>query len=344
MSEINAFAIETSCDETAVAAIDDNKKILINEIISQDHEIYGGVVPEIASREHINKLDTLIEFSLTKHGMSLNDFSIISCTAGPGLIGGVIVGTMMAKGIALSLNKPFLAINHLEGHILSPMINNDIEPPFLSLLISGGHCEIVIVHSLGNYTVIGRTLDDSAGETFDKVAQMLGLAYPGGPIIEKLAQSGDENRFKFPKPFHKQNHCNFSFSGLKTAVMRTLLKLDKPNEQTISDICASLQKCISEIFLDRLERSICIYKMSYPNSDNVVITGGVAANQYIRNKLEEYLKQKEMYLITPEKELCTDNAVMIAWAALQRHKHGYTSPINFEPRSSWPLEELKLYN
>ncbi len=349
------IGIETSCDETAVAIVDDNKNILSNLVISQIeiHKEFGGVVPEIAARNHIEVIDKLINKALLEAKIELADIDAVAVTAGPGLIGGLIVGIMMAKSIALALNKPIVAVNHLEGHILTPRLTNDIEFPFLALLVSGGHCQILRATNIGEYKLIGETIDDALGECFDKVAQMIGESYPGGPIIEKLALDGDENKFKFPKPlvdkdFEKKNIYNFSFSGLKTAVRR---KIEELTGETFSlqsanllslkekrDICASFQKTVTNIIINRLTNVLTNHDNLFVESKKgqLIISGGVAANSYITQRLQDWAGE-DISIITPELQLCTDNAAMIAWAGIEKIKKGHADDLNFKPLAKWNL-------
>ena len=333
------LGIETSCDETAVAIVDSDKNILSHKILSQvdEHKIYGGVVPEIAARSHIEYLPNLIKECLSESKIPLEQIDGIAATGGPGLIGGVIAGVVTAKAMASTTGKPFIAVNHLEGHALTAHLTNDVKFPYLLLLISGGHCEILIAKDLGKYEKLGGTIDDAVGESFDKVAKMLGLGYPGGVEIEKLALEGNPNAFDFPKPLCSQKSCDFSFSGLKTSVRRTI---EKVTEAQKNDICASFQRTVSEILADRLENAVQIFKQRYPENNQIVVAGGVAANKCIRFYIEKLLSQYSLEMVVPPIKLCTDNAAMIAWAGLERLRKGYTTPLDFEPRSRWPLEEI----
>ncbi|MDX1949999.1 MAG: tRNA (adenosine(37)-N6)-threonylcarbamoyltransferase complex transferase subunit TsaD [Rickettsiales bacterium] len=347
------LGIETSCDETACAIVDENRNILSNIIYSQvdEHKIYGGVVPEIASRAHIDKIEVVIDEALKNANCTLDDVDAIAVTAGPGLIGGLIVGLMSAKGIASAKNKPLVCVNHLEGHLLTCRLTDNVEFPFLLLLVSGGHCQFIYASKLGEYKILGETLDDSAGEAFDKTAKLLGLGYPGGPIIEKLAKSGDENSFKFTKPLFGSDNCNFSFSGLKTAVLREVEKIIAPHptsprkqgeglsEKIIADICASFQKTTSDIILDRLKNALKEAKKINPQIKNFVISGGVAANKYINGSLQKFCSENEINFFAPPLKLCTDNAAMIAWAGLENFKNGYQSSLDFIPQARWSLEK-----
>lgn len=367
------LGIETSCDETAVAIVDDQKNILAQVINSQIklHEKYGGVVPELAARSHIEVLDLLIAEVLQKANLKLEDIDAVAATAGPGLIGGVIVGLMTGKTLASVLQKPFIAVNHLEAHALTARLVQDVEFPYLLLLLSGGHCQILLAQGVGQYIKLGETIDDALGEAFDKVAQMLGLPYPGGPAVEKLALIGDENKFKFPQPlidsdFEKKHLFDFSFSGLKTAVRRQIEKLSgaefshttshtRLSDQEKADICASFQKTVVAIILNRLE-NIFYYKLAkisdMPQSstgqdllgdqnsvNKIIICGGVAANRYIFSKLSEWAQNNSLKIIAPPLPLCTDNAAMIAWAGIEKIKLGLTDKLDFKPRARWEIGE-----
>jgi len=375
------LGIETSCDDTSCAIVDSNKNIINNLILSQTslHKEFGGVVPELAARSHAEVLDKLISKSLNDPGINFDDLDAVAVTAGPGLIGGLIVGLMTAKAICSVYKKPFIAVNHLEAHCLTARLTNEINFPYLLLLVSGGHCQILIAHGIGKYQKLGETIDDALGETFDKVAGMLGLEYPGGPKIEELAKSGNENRFNFPKPLlttyiksnyasasrapQKHSFCgfqspskdgnwnhkfNFSFSGLKTAVRREIEKLTGENYNHFSsgqklskkdqaDIAASFQKTILTIIINRLQN---ILDENNLNISNLVIAGGVAANQYLYQKISEFIKQKyNLNTISPPIKLCTDNAAMVAWAGIEKFKSGQFDNLNFKPRAKWELDE-----
>ena len=356
-NSIKVLGIETSCDETAVAIVDDQKNILSNLVISQIdlHKEFGGVVPEIAARSHADVLDQLIKKSLHSANLQFQDLDGIAVTAGPGLIGGVIVGLMMAKTIASVYKKPLLAVNHLEGHALTIRLTNRVQFPYLLLLVSGGHCQILLALGVGKYQKIGETIDDALGESFDKVAQMLGQQYPGGPKIELLAKTGDENKYSLPKPLFgiKEHNCNFSFSGLKTAVRRLIEKLtdcpydhfsssSKLNEQQISDIAASFQKTVAEILIDRLKNSLESVTKAKINIDNLVIAGGVAANQYLYQKIAEFAKQHCLETLSPPVKLCTDNAAMIAWVGVEKLQLGMVDWLNCKPKARWELVNCEL--
>lgn len=348
------LGIETSCDETAAAIVDDQKNILSSVINSQVklHEQYGGVVPELAARSHAEILDKIIKQALKDANLELKDIDAIAATAGPGLIGGVMVGLMTAKTLASITKKPFIAINHLEAHLLTARLSGEINFPFLTLLISGGHCQILYASEFGKYEKLGETIDDALGESFDKVAQMLGLEYPGGPQVEKLARVGDEKKFKFPRPLidqkDKKHLYDFSFSGLKTAVRREIEKLageefshastpKKLTNQNKADICASFQRVVCEIIINRLEN---VFQNKKIATSNIVIAGGVAANRYIFEKLSTYAKEKNLNIITPPLKLCTDNAAMIAWAGVERFKLDIKNDLDFTAKAKWNLDEL----
>lgn len=342
------LGIESSCDETAVALVDDQKNILGHALLSQaEHKAFGGVVPEIAARSHLEHIDEMIESAVREAGIDLKDIDAVASASGPGLIGGVVVGVMAGKALALALNKPFIAVNHLEGHALCARASNDVEFPYLLLLVSGGHCQILIVKDAGEYERLGTTIDDAAGEAFDKVAKMLGLGYPGGPLLEQAALKGNEKRFDLPRPLANSKDCNLSFSGLKTAV-RKIIESYSPNGDIskaeinptdLADICASFQCAATDCLLKKLKKAIGIFKEKYPLGKNLVVSGGVAANTYLRAKLEKLALENDLIFAAPPIRFCTDNGVMIAWAGLERFRKGYTSALDFKPRPRWPLDE-----
>ena len=334
---LKILGIETSCDETAVAIVSEDKKILSNQVASQiEHNKYGGVVPEVASRSHMRALDKLVDMALEESGVTLDAVDAIAVTAGPGLIGGVIVGVMYAKALAASLDKPILAVNHLEGHALTARLTDEVEFPFLLLLVSGGHTQFLSVKNIGEYEILGTTLDDAVGEAFDKTAKLLGLGYPGGPQIEKYAESGDTKRFKFPRPLANQNNCTLSFSGLKTAVRRELEKTEK-DEQLVIDIAASFQEAVSDVLALKTQYAIERFSDKYGSGRPFVLSGGVAANQAICGKLEAVCSDNGFSFHAPPIKLCGDNAAMIAWAGIEKYKLGHKDNMNFKPRSRWPL-------
>lgn len=335
------LGIESSCDDTSAAIVTSDRKILSNIIINQntEHAPYKGVVPEIAARAHLGNIEIAIRKALDEASINLNDIDAIAATTGPGLIGGVIVGTMVAKGLCMSLGKPFLAINHLEGHALTARLTNDIPFPYLLLLASGGHCQFIKVSSLGKYQILGQTLDDAVGESFDKVAKMLNLGYPGGPIIEKLAKLGKVT-FDFPRPMLGRSGCDMSFSGLKTAVRREIELASNIDDEFILNIAASFQTTVSNVLKNRASNAIFEFKKEFPNSKHFVLAGGVAANQFLRQELNILCVENNMVLTAPPMNLCTDNAAMIAWAGIERFQKGYISNLEVEPQSRWSLESL----
>lgn len=345
------LGIETSCDETAVAIVNDRKDILAHALISQidDHEIFGGVVPEVAARAHLQLLKPLVEKCLKDANCTFKDLDGVAVTCGPGLIGGVMVGVMMAKSIAMVHNKPFLAVNHLAGHALMPRMTDDVAFPYLMLLVSGGHCQIVIVQSVTEYEILGTTQDDAVGECFDKCAKLLGLPYPGGPNIEKAAKHGDPKAYVFPRPLkgHKDPTltCTFSFSGLKSSVRRTIEMARQTHGETlpksvVNDIAASLQVAITESLVDRMQNALKHCDERSLPLKGLVVSGGVAANVAIRTALESLAQKNKLPFHAPPLNLCTDNGVMIAWAGLEKMRVGNIDHLDFKPRPRWPLDTL----
>jgi len=343
------LGIETSCDETAAAVVDDQRQILAHIVLSQiaDHIPYGGVVPEVAARAHLDHLDGLIEQVMAEAGVGFADLDAIAATGGPGLIGGVFVGVMTAKALALVSGKPFIAVNHLEGHALTARLTHDLPFPYLLLLASGGHCQVLLVEGVGLYRRLGTTIDDAAGEAFDKVAKMLDLPYPGGPAVERLARQGDPQRFNLPRPMKGRPGCDFSFSGLKNAVRLLIESLGGGDEgggngelsdQDRADICASFQEAVADSLGDRLRRAIALAQERHPALAHLVVAGGVAANQYLRQRLAEGCRRSGLELVAPPLGLCTDNGAMIAWAGLERFRRGEVDGLDFAARPRWPLD------
>ncbi|MBB3939164.1 N6-L-threonylcarbamoyladenine synthase [Novosphingobium fluoreni] len=325
------LGIESSCDETAAALVTDGRVILAQRIASQDeaHRPYGGVVPEIAARAHAERLTPLIEATLADAGMTLADVDAIAATAGPGLIGGVMVGLVTAKALAMASDKPLIAINHLEGHALSPRLADEsLGFPYLLLLVSGGHCQLLLVEGVGRYRRLGTTIDDALGEAFDKTAKLLGLGYPGGPAVERLAREGNAKRVPLPRPLVGSAEPHFSFAGLKSAVMRAKVS----GHHDDADIAAAFQQAAIDCLIDRSRRAL---HGAGPVSA-LVVAGGVAANQAIRSALEALAAEHGLPFVAPPLGLCTDNAAMIAWAGIERL--GQSDPLDTPARPRWPLD------
>ncbi len=331
--ETVVLGIESSCDETAAALVTGDRRILAQRIASQEaaHAPYGGVVPEIAARAHAEKLAPLIEAVLTDAGIALADCDAIAATAGPGLIGGVMVGLVTAKALAMAGDKPLIAINHLEGHALSPRLPEpDLAFPYALLLVSGGHCQILRVEGVGRYTRLATTIDDALGEAFDKTAKILGLGYPGGPALEKLALQGDAGAVPLPRPLVGSGEPHFSFAGLKSAVLRAA----ESGEYERPDIAASFQQAAIDCLGDRL--ALALERMDDVSA--LVVAGGVAANRRIRGALEYLAGSRGLRFVAPPPEMCTDNAAMIAWAGVERLRQGAADPLDIAARPRWPLD------
>lgn len=327
------LGIESSCDETAAALVTDGRVILAQRIASQDeaHRPYGGVVPEIAARAHAERLAPLIEATLADADMRLEDVDAIAATAGPGLIGGVMVGLVTAKALAMATDKPLIAINHLEGHALSPRLADpNLEYPYLLLLVSGGHCQILAVEGVGRFRRLATTIDDALGEAFDKTAKLLGLGYPGGPAVERLAAQGDARNVSLPRPLVGSGEPHFSFAGLKSAVMRA----KQAGEHSDADIAASFQQAAIDCLIDRTRRGL----KSAGEVNALVVAGGVAANEAVRSALEALAAEHGLSFVAPPLALCTDNAAMIAWAGIERLALGQSDPLDTAARPRWPLD------
>ncbi len=343
--KLTFLGIETSCDETAASVVcekdDGTGQILSNVVSSQieEHKEFGGVVPEVAARAHIEKIEFIIKKAIKESNLDLDNFDGVAATAGPGLIVCLTVGLNAGKAIAGALEKPFIAVNHLEGHALSPKINNKIQFPYLLLLISGGHTQFVEVNGVNNYKRLGTTIDDALGEAFDKTAKLLGIEFPGGPKIESWAQKGNENYFKLPKPILRKGGCNLSFAGLKTAVLRISKKLKSEKEKY--DLAASFQKTINEILYEKTKIAMEEFIKNKKNKQKTfVIAGGVAANLKIRENLTKLAEEKKFSCIFPPTNLCSDNAAMIAWAGIERYKINLVNNLAFASRARWPLDPL----
>lgn len=343
---LTILGIETSCDETAAAVVRRQSgggkgEILSNAVFSQieAHAPFGGVVPEIAARAHVEHLDGLIARALKEAGTGWDDLDGIAATAGPGLIGGVIVGLMTAKGIAAARGLPFIAVNHLEGHALTARLTDDLPFPYLLLLVSGGHSQLLVVEGVGRYRRLGTTIDDAVGEAFDKVAKMMGLGYPGGPAVERIAREGYATRFTLPRPMLGRAGCDFSFSGLKTAV-RQLAEAEAPlSDKDKADIAAAFQIAVADVLSDRCENAMAAANgMVPPGHRRLVVAGGVAANMVLRERLMVSAHAFGYEFVVPPLKLCTDNGAMIAWAGAERMALGLTDPIDTGPRARWPLD------
>jgi N6-L-threonylcarbamoyladenine synthase len=341
------LGIETTCDETAASVVerdyDGHGHILSNEILSQiaQHQAYGGVVPEIAARAHVDVADILVKRALDAAGVKLRDLDGIAAAAGPGLIGGVMVGLTTAKALALVSGKPFIAVNHLEAHALSPRLTDGLDFPYLLLLASGGHSQLLMVRGVGDYVRLGTTIDDALGEAFDKTAKMLGLPYPGGPEVERHALLGNPDRFTLPRPMLGRKEPDFSLSGLKTAVRLEAERVAPLTTTDVNDICASFQAAIVDVVVDRTKMALRLAKASIGNPTALVIAGGVAANIAMRKALKRLANDNGLALIAPPLALCTDNGAMIAWAGIERLRLGLTDDMATPPRARWPLD-MKL--
>ena len=337
------LGIETSCDETAAAIVrgknDGTGEILSNIVSSQveEHKEFGGIVPELAARSHVEKIESIVQKAIKKSNVDINNLDGVAATAGPGLIVSLTVGLNIGKAIAGSLGKPFIAVNHLEGHALSPTINKKIEFPYLLLLISGGHTQFLEVKGVNKYKRLGTTIDDALGEAFDKTAKLLGLEFPGGPKLEEWAKKGDENFFKLPKPILKKGGCNLSFAGLKTAVLRISKEIKKEKERY--HLAASFQKTVNEILHTKTIVAMENFLKNKKNKTNTfVIAGGVASNLSIRQNLIKLSKKKNFIPVFPPVNLCSDNAAMIAWAGIERYKNNLIDNLEFPSKARWPLD------
>ena len=346
---LHVLGLETSCDETAAAVVRVDAQgrgaILSNVVYSQvkEHAAFGGVVPEIAARAHVSRLDRLILKALADAGLKWGDLDAVAATAGPGLIGGLMVGLMSGKAIALARRLPLVAVNHLEAHALSPMLTDpEVRPPYLLLLVSGGHTQLASVDKVGRYRRLGTTIDDALGEAFDKVAKMLDLGYPGGPVVERLAAQGNPARFHFPRPMLGREECHFSFSGLKTAVRMRILDLGPDlSAQDKADICASFQQAVVETLADRVSCACRKFRALHKDVERpyLVLAGGVAANRAIRAALEKVAAAHGFMLSVPPPALCMDNAAMVAYAGGLKLLRGESAPLSVGARPRWPLDE-----
>ncbi len=334
---MRVLGIETSCDETGIAIYDDEKGLLAHQLYSQVklHADYGGVVPELASRDHIRKIIPLIDEAVKQAGCDKSSIDGIAFTSGPGLIGALLVGSTVARGLAFAWNKPVIGVHHMEGHLLAPMLEDKVpEFPFLALLVSGGHSLIVEVQGIGQYQILGESIDDAVGEAFDKTAKIMGLDYPGGPRLAKLAEQGTQGRFKFPRPMTDRPGLDFSFSGLKTFAANTL-KAQGNDTQTLADIAYAFQEAAVDTLIIKCKRAL-----KQTGLKRLVIAGGVSANTELRQKMAELMQSMRGEVYYPRLEFCTDNGAMIAYAGLQRLKAGQINQ-NIEVRPRWPLNELE---
>lgn len=335
------LGIESSCDDTAAAVLR-GRQILASVVYGQTelHAQFGGVVPELAARAHAEKLDLAVEAALTQAGVNLSQIDAIAVTAGPGLIGGVLSGVMCAKGIAAATGKPLIGVNHLAGHALTPRLTDDLRFPYLMLLVSGGHCQFLIVHGADDFTRLGGTIDDAPGEAFDKVAKLLGLPQPGGPHVETQAQGGDADRFRLPRPLLDRPGCDMSFSGLKTAVLRArdtiVAEKNGLTPQDRADLCAGFQKAVVDVLAQKSRRALAQYRDLAPANPAFAVAGGVAANGPIRAALEQVAG--DCAFVAPPLRLCTDNAAMIAWAGAERLAQGARDDMTLAARPRWPLD------
>jgi N6-L-threonylcarbamoyladenine synthase len=347
---LRVLGIETSCDETAAAVLIADAgtrrlppgQVLGEAVLSQvaEHRPFGGIVPEVAARAHLAHLDDLIRRAMSQAGLGFADLDAVAATAGPGLIGGVMVGVMTAKAIAAVHKIPFIAVNHLEGHALTARLTDSVSFPFLLLLVSGGHSQILVAEGVNRYRRWGTTVDDAVGECFDKAAKMLGLGYPGGPAIEQAARGGDAMRFSLPRPMKGKPGCDFSFSGLKTAVRQAAEALPPGpfSAADVADLAASFQAAVADAVAERVSRAAERFRDDYPAGRALVVAGGVAANTLLRAKLKAIAAAAGLDFIAPPLKLCTDNAVMIAWAGIERLRCGLSDPLDFKPRPRWPLD------
>jgi N6-L-threonylcarbamoyladenine synthase len=345
MNDSLVLGIETSCDETAAAVVaraaDGRGRILSNIVRTQwdQHRAFGGVVPEIAARAHVECLDLIISEALAEAGCSFEDLAAVAVTAGPGLIGGLHVGLMTAKAIALVHAIPLIAVNHLEAHALTTGLTDGVVPPYLMLLVSGGHTQLLVVHDVGRYTRLGTTIDDALGEAFDKTAKLLGLGFPGGPAVERAAQEGRPGRFTLPRPMMGRPEPHFSFAGLKTAVLHQARALVPLSAKDVADLCAEFEVAVAESVVDRVRQAMMLAEDHLAPSQRIlVIAGGVAANQRLRAALGAATADAGYHLLVPPPALCTDNGAMIAWAGAERRARGLVDALDVTARARWPLD------
>jgi N6-L-threonylcarbamoyladenine synthase len=347
---LTILGLESSCDDTAAAVVrqtgSDPAEILSSVVQGQGdlHAAFGGVVPEIAARAHAEKLDICVRQALTRAGMRLSDMDAIAVTAGPGLIGGVLAGVMCAKGLATGAGLPLIGINHLAGHALTPRLTDQVAFPYLMLLVSGGHCQFLLVEGIDRFTRLGGTIDDAPGEAFDKTARLLGMPQPGGPSVEVEARKGHPDRFAFPRPLLDREGCDMSFSGLKTALLRLRDKVIAEKGgltyQDRADLCAGFQMAVADVLAEKTRRALAIYLSHAPATPVLAVAGGVAANQLIRAKIETVSAENGVHFIAPPLALCTDNAAMIAYAGLEQFRAGHQDDMTLVARPRWPLDQI----
>jgi N6-L-threonylcarbamoyladenine synthase len=332
------LGIETSCDETAAAVLAEDGTVLAEAVLSQtEHASFGGVVPEIAARAHLQHLPGLVNGVLSRAGLTVSGLSGVAASTGPGLIGGLIVGSGFGKGVSVAAGLPFVAVNHLEAHALTARLTDGLAFPYLLLLVSGGHCQCVAVQGVGQYRRLGGTIDDAVGEAFDKVGKLLGQPWPGGPHVERLAAGGDPRRWPFPRPLLRRPGCDFSFSGLKTAVAQVVAKYPGgASEREAADIAASFQAAVADVMADRATHALA----AMPEAKALVVAGGVAANGAVRAALTGVAAAHGLPWVAPPLRLCGDNAVMVAWAGIERLRLGLSDALATAPRPRWPLDEM----
>ncbi|KQU52605.1 tRNA threonylcarbamoyl adenosine modification protein TsaD [Bosea sp. Leaf344] len=344
---MRVLGIETTCDETAAAVVElapsGEVKILSNEVLSQiaAHAAYGGVVPEIAARAHVDAIDRIVARALEGAGVKPAELDGIAAAAGPGLVGGVMVGLTTAKAIALVTGRPFIAVNHLEAHALTARLTDSLAFPYLLLLVSGGHTQLLAVRGVGDYLKLGGTIDDAVGEAFDKIAKMLGLPYPGGPSVEREAETGDPERFDFPRPMSGRPTPDFSLSGLKTAVRLVAERIAPLSDRDVADLCASFQAAIVDVLVDRTRAGLRVCRSFDVRPTALVVAGGVSANQAVRRGLARLATEAGLQMVAPPLSLCGDNGAMIAWAGLERLRLGLVDDMSAVARPRWPLDELR---
>ncbi|MCT4576775.1 tRNA (adenosine(37)-N6)-threonylcarbamoyltransferase complex transferase subunit TsaD [Donghicola sp.] len=347
MSDLTILGIESSCDDTGAAVVRGtagNARVMSNIVMGQAelHAAFGGVVPEIAARAHAEKVDLAVKQALSEAMVSLSEVDAIAVTAGPGLIGGVLSGVMCAKGIAAALGKPLVGVNHLAGHALTPRLTDGLTYPYLMLLVSGGHCQFLIVRGPDEFTRVGGTIDDAPGEAFDKVARLLALPQPGGPSVEARAREGNPKRFRFPRPLLDREGCDMSYSGLKTAVLRARDEMMTDNTLTAqdqADLCAGFQEAVTAVLAEKTRRALRVYMELNPSQPMIAVAGGVAANQAIRAALTTVAEEAGAGFTAPPLKLCTDNGAMIAYAGLERFALGETDDMALQARPRWPLDK-----